>query len=233
MRPGRWSLCCLILGGLAVSLCHAQKSTFGVRTVAPFGLCGRIYLLPRGSGGGQAQTLAPDWMRNNEPDCTNRLPKFELLNPVGAIYTTQLNVDVRDFQDGFPGVTGRFEWFAIDYTARLWIQAPGLYSFKLLSDDGSRLYIDERLIVDNDCGHAPTEVKGGVQLDAGIHDIRVSYFQGPRFQVALVLKVKPPEGKWRVFDTREFSPPPGTPDLDLPRNPCQIERNPRKLITRP
>jgi hypothetical protein len=36
----------------------------------------------------------------------------------------------------------------------------------------------------------------------------VSYFQGPRFQVALVLKVAAPGEELRIFSTDELKPPP-------------------------
>jgi hypothetical protein len=37
------------------------------------------------------------------------------MKPVGTIHTSSLNIPPRIFTDGFPGVTDRFEWFAIDY----------------------------------------------------------------------------------------------------------------------
>jgi hypothetical protein len=174
-------------------------------------------------------------------DCSTKLPEFERHRPVGNIYTTRLYVPPRDFREGFPGVTDRFEWFAIDYNARFWIERPGKYSFLLRSDDGSALHIDERRIIDNDCMHPPSSVGGSVRLEGGIHDLRVSYFQGPRYQVALELHVKPPGGKWRIFDTQEFRPPANPADwkysnsanLDAPVDPCKAERRSRGLISRP
>lgn len=74
-------------------------------------------------------------------------------------------------------MTGRFEWFAIDYTTRFWIEKPGKYSFMLLSDDGSAMYIDERRVIDNDCMHPPLSVSKSVRLEGGIHDMRVGYFK--------------------------------------------------------
>jgi hypothetical protein len=104
-------------------------------------------------------------------------------------------------------VTSRFEWFAIDYNGRFWIDRPGMYSFVLTSDDGARLYIDDQLIIDNDRQHQPEGRTGSVRLGTGIHRIRVPYFQGPRFQVALVLEVAGPGEQLRVFSTDEFKPP--------------------------
>jgi hypothetical protein len=235
MQPGTYRLHCLTAVGLLVGTSWAQNTgdaiaatpTFGVTVVAPFGFCGRIYEIPE------------------EPVETAfksaKLPKFEKLQPVGTVYTTILNVPPRPFEDGFPGVTARFEWFAIDYNARFWIETPGKYSFRLLSDDGSALYIDEKKVIDNDHLHPPRRVRGSVQLSGGLHDMRVSYFQGPRFYVALVLDVKPPRGEWRVFSTQEFRPPADPSDwrftnsanLDVAVDPCKLERHLKTLLARP
>jgi hypothetical protein len=161
--------------------------TFGTTVVVPGGLRGLIYYIPKG---------------------TNRLPDFDKLKPVGSIYTSSLDISPQNFREGFPGVTERFEWFAIDYTGRFWIDKPGLYTFVLTSDDGARLYLDDQLIVDNDRLHQPEDRTGSLRLASGIHRIRVSYFQGPRFQVALVLRVAGPGEPLRIFSTDEFKPPP-------------------------
>ena len=126
--------------------------------VDPFGLRGEIYLLPPG---------------------TVELPKFEKLKSIGAIYTSALNIPARDFLEGFPGVTDRFEWFAIDYTGHFYIDNPGKYRFLLGSDDGSKLYIDNRRIIDNDGIHPIQYEEASITLKGGIHSIRISYFQGP------------------------------------------------------
>jgi len=51
-------------------------------------------------------------------------------------------------------------------------------------------------------------VDKAINLAGGIHRIRLSYFQGPRFSVALMLGVWGPGDKqWKVFNTNEFKPP--------------------------
>jgi len=187
VRPGYAFLAALCLG-LTAPAQEPPPPSFGTTVVIPSGLKGLVYKLPHN---------------------TNRLPDFERLKkPAGAIYTSELNVPAQDFRQGFPGVTDRFEWFAIDYTGRFWIEKPGLYSFVLTSDDGACLYIDDQLIADNDGEHAPLDRRCSIRLRRGIHRIRVSYFQGPRFQVALVLRVAGPGEELRVFSTEEFKPPP-------------------------
>jgi PA14 domain len=84
---------------------------------------------------------------------TKWLPDFRKMKPKGSIYTTSLNAPPQSFKKGFPGVTKRFEWFAIVYTGRIWIANPGAYRFVLTSDDGSKLWIDDRPAIDNDGIH--------------------------------------------------------------------------------
>ncbi len=167
--------------------------TFGVSVLIPLGLTGQIYKLKPNAGD---------------------VPNFKKLKPIGTIYTQQLAIQPRSFSEGFPGVTDVFEWFAIDYTGRFWIEAPGEYLFFLTSDDGSRLYIDGKKVVDNDGTHPPEEKDGKIKLKQGVHDIRVEYFQGPRFHVALILEVQPPDHERKIFSTFDFKPPAGFEDFD-------------------
>lgn len=166
---------------------HAQEEvpTFGV-SVYLTGLTGQIYAIKENS---------------------KKLPDFKKLKPIGTVYTFALGIEPRDFLEGFPGLPDRVEWFAIDYTGRIWIETQGKYKFILTSDDGSRLYVDGKKVVDNDGVHAPETADGSVKLDAGLHEIRVSYFQGPRFHVALTLDVAGPDGVQRRFNTEDFKPP--------------------------
>jgi len=71
----------------------------------------------------------------------------------------------------------RNEFFALDFGGYLDIGVPGEYTFTLGSDDGSRLLIDGRTVVENDGLHAYGEEKGSVTLGAGKHEIAIMYFQ--------------------------------------------------------
>ena len=52
----------------------------------------------------------------------------------------------------------------------------GIYTFYLLSDDGSYLKIDNETVVDNDGPHAPVEIVGQRALSKGLHPIETRYF---------------------------------------------------------
>ncbi len=176
----------IVLACAAAAQQSEPEVKFGVTVVIPSGLKGQIYKL-------------------NE--YTDHLPDFAKRKPIGTIYTTKLNVPPQDFREGFPGVTKRIEWFAIEYTGRFWIEKAGEYRFLLLSDDGSKLYVDDALLIDNDGIHGPIERSGQAVLSRGVHRIRVAYFQGPRMHLALVLRVGRPGEEYRIFNTDEFKPP--------------------------
>lgn len=172
---------------LCCSFAQEQPAaTFGTTVVDLSGLEGRVYFL--------------------DPK-TQKLPNFSHKQPAGTVYTTTLNVWPQHFTEGFPSITDRFEWFGIEYTGKFWIEAPGEYRFSLLSDDGSKLTIDDKLVIDNDGVHAAVATSAAATLSRGSHRIKVDYFQGPRFTVALVLAIAAPGEAWRVFDTRDFKPP--------------------------
>ena len=159
---------------------------------------------------GATNGCSPDMLRGEVYDLpaeTRNLPNFEKLKPNGNVVCTNwLNIPTRPFLAGIPGVTTRIEWFAIDYQGDFWVDTPGSYMFTLSSDDGSKLYIDGKSIIDNDGQHAAIELGGRAKLEPGKHHIRVSYFQGPREFVALVLKVAPPKGIFDFFDMRNYRP---------------------------
>ncbi len=67
--------------------------------------------------------------------------------------------------------------FSIDYTGYIKVPSDGQYTFYTNSDDGSNLYIDNRLIVSNDGLHAALERSGTIGLQAGLHSISVGFLQ--------------------------------------------------------
>src|SRR5579864_8745633 len=154
MRCGRlWQTC--LAAGLALSSSAAEDKpeyTFGTTVVDSAGFQGQVYYL--------------------KPK-THKLPRFEHMHPVGAIYTTSLNVWPQTFDEGFPNIKDRFEWFAIEYTGRFWIENPGRYRFSLMADDGAKLYLNNKLVIDNDGEHGASAASASATLTRGVHEIKV------------------------------------------------------------
>ena len=62
---------------------------------------------------------------------------------------------------------------ATQWVGKIRLDATGDYSFATNSDDGSRLFIDGVLVVNNEGGHGATELFKTLNLGAGLHDVRV------------------------------------------------------------
>ena len=73
--------------------------------------------------------------------------------------------------------TIRRENTGLIYEGLIKVPADAVYHFYLSSDDGSRLWIDDDLVVDNDGLHGDDEQTGSVALKSGFHKIKLSYIQ--------------------------------------------------------
>lgn len=96
------------------------------------------------------------------------IPKFWELRPErkGKIYKLNLN-EIKTSDDNF----------GIDFYGFIEIEEDGLYTFYLTSDDGSNLYLDNKMVVNNDGQHANQEASGKVELESGRYPFRVFYFE--------------------------------------------------------
>jgi len=171
---------------LAAAIAARQKTAaFGSKDPGLFNLTGTIYFLSE-----ETEGLPADLAK---------------MKPQGTIYTDRLDVPTRDFQEGFPGVTDRFEWFGLIYTGQFQIDVPGDYQWRLWSDDGSRLWIDDQEVIDNDGVHGTLDMAATVPLVSGPHSIKVWYFQGPATEVALQLFVQRPGGEEKIFSMADYA----------------------------
>ena len=71
------------------------------------------------------------------------------------------------------------EWFALRFAG--WFTAPydGVYRFAINSDDATRLWLGDVLVLKNDNLHAMRWAQGAVELNKGMHPILLWYAQGP------------------------------------------------------
>jgi fibro-slime domain-containing protein len=73
---------------------------------------------------------------------------------------------------GNPPETFSSTWIGSFVTVR-----PGPYTFATVSDDGSWVYVDGRLVVDNGGRHPASGATGMIDLERGVHVIFIKYFQ--------------------------------------------------------
>lgn len=114
--------------------------------------------------------------------------------PKFVIVMNQLNVGAMSSYGGFPafsaeqrqkvGDTG----YALDCDGYLEVPTTGLYTFTILSDDGSRLQINGVELINHDGLHSPSEKSSSATLlYKGANHINVQYWQGPHSDIALKL----------------------------------------------
>ena len=123
------------------------------------------------------------------------LPDFDALVVEKTGVTPDLDVNRIKTRDNFWGVR---------FSAWLDVPANGDYTFYLTSDDGSKLLIDDALVIDNDGAHAYREISGRKQLTAGKHPIAIEYFQNCREVSLGLLWEGPGFGKRRIGTSRFF-----------------------------
>ncbi|MBN1339037.1 MAG: chitobiase/beta-hexosaminidase C-terminal domain-containing protein [Bacteroidales bacterium] len=96
------------------------------------------------------------------------LPDFEAITPVRS--GTVPNFDIH-------GIHTREDNFAIRFRGYIDIPQDGMYTFYSRSDDGTKIYIGDLPIVDNDGTHGPVEESGDVNLQKEMHNMEVQYFE--------------------------------------------------------
>ncbi|MFC4852720.1 ricin-type beta-trefoil lectin domain protein [Actinophytocola glycyrrhizae] len=81
--------------------------------------------------------------------------------------------------------------FVSEVTGNIDVATAGTYNFRLTSDDGSRLWLDDRVVIDHDGLHGPTAKDGSVQLTTGYHALRIEHFDNTVDQ-QITLQWQPP-----------------------------------------
>ncbi|MFP4106556.1 MAG: PA14 domain-containing protein [Phycisphaerae bacterium] len=108
------------------------------------------------------------------------------------------------YHNRYPLSDGRKEDLSARLTGVLNIERRGKYTFYLSSDDGQRMWINHRLVIDYWTGHGMEERKVTLELDRGTHPIMVEHFQGGG-SCGLLLEWSGPKLSRRLLDDRYVS----------------------------
>ena len=90
--------------------------------------------------------------------------------------------------------------FGFIFDGYILLPETGIYTFATITDDGSVLYIDDNLVVDNDGGHSAVQSIGMMALQKGYHKLTIKYFEDYEGQDF--------SWKWKTPSSKSLSPVP-------------------------
>ncbi len=97
----------------------------------------------------------------------HRLPDFDTVKVVREFTAESVRIPA----------TARPEDYGLIFRGYIDVPADGMYEFGISSDDGSKLWVADTLVVDNDGLHGEGELAGKVALKKGLHPIEARMFQ--------------------------------------------------------
>jgi hypothetical protein len=107
-----------------------------------------------------------------------------------------------------PGKGVKADHFSVRWTGQVEAERSETYTFYTLSDDGVRLWVDERKLIDDWKSHAATENKGSVALQAGRrYDLRLEFFDDVSM-AQIQLFWSSPSTPRQIVPTRRLYPAP-------------------------
>ncbi len=99
----------------------------------------------------------------------NKMPDFSVLKSAKTGSATSFTLEK---------ISSPKDKFALLFEGKIRIEKAGTYKFYIRSNDGTRLFVDNKLVVDNDGSHgADFEKSSSVTLSEGVHPVKLQYFQ--------------------------------------------------------
>lgn len=129
----------------------------------------------------------------------DKLPNFSAIKPVDTTCMDKIAQPNVGWAEGFPGAPDLKENFAIRMKAKLIAPVTGIYEFRSDSDDGSKLTLNGKVVINHDGLHSylPSEVGKAELAIGGDHTLVFDFFQGPRTHFGFTLL-------WKVPGTKNF-----------------------------
>ena len=98
-----------------------------------------------------------------------------------------------DWGIGSPDPLVQNDGFQVRWTGTIYAEESGTYYFRAYTDDGLRLFIDEQSVIDEWWDFPATNHYGQIELDPGLHDLEMEYYENGGDAVALLYWI-PPNG---------------------------------------
>ena len=124
-------------------------------------------------------------------------PTLKTLNPTREKTVYSFNIN---------DIDPRNDNFIETFETILDIENAGEYNFYTESDDGSRLFVDDSLVVDNDGYHARKEIAGKIWLVNGRHKLNVQFFEASGAESLTVSYSGPGLSKQQIQPIKLFLP---------------------------
>lgn len=141
------------------------------------GLAYRAYQLDR------ALLFVPRLVPNQTPNLSRKIDQVQFLG-----------------EDDF----GMKDKFYANISGWLKIKTPGLYSFRLGSDDGARLFLKNEKVIDNDGVHEAVSKEGSLELGQGSHPLLLEYFNNTPDSFLQLEWKKPGDAGWEIIPDDAF-----------------------------
>jgi hypothetical protein len=104
----------------------------------------------------------------------------QAFSSIGSPVASGFSLDVDYDEKAFSQIAADFphDHFAARWTGLMQVDTGGSYNFYLKSDDGSKLFVNGELVVDNDGLHGmENTAEGSLELQPGFFTVRVDYFE--------------------------------------------------------
>ncbi|MGA1399813.1 MAG: M12 family metallo-peptidase, partial [Phycisphaerales bacterium] len=131
---------------------------------------------------------------------SSQLPDYSGLVPIASEILARIEIPSTGGE--FAG-SGRADLVASAFTGWLEVPATAIWTLYTDSDDGSKLWIGDTLVGDNDALHGIGEKSGAIALEAGLHPVRIEFFENfggagliVRWSAAGVSKAVVPDVAW-------------------------------------
>jgi alpha-D-xyloside xylohydrolase len=136
-------------------------------------------------GGGDAQIIPSSQLFTEEGKSGGLTARYYEGHDLGSLVATQVDPQVDFNWTGTPAKGLGRDYFGARWTGSVLAQETGDYTFVTTSDDGVRLWIDDKLVIDDWSNHSARDDSATIQFDAhSRHKLRMDYFQDTRDAIA-------------------------------------------------
>ena len=170
---------CASAGALCSDITGAIRTSYEI-TAADVGATLRV-AVTASNAGGSTDAVSAQTALVAAPVCLTGQFRTEFFNNktldgVPAFSRCDASVDW-DWGTGSPGPAVGADNFSALLVGQFDLATSGTYTFRVTADDGVRLFVDGALVIDRWLDQAATTYTGERQLAAGIHEIRIAYYE--------------------------------------------------------